>query len=252
MPVDLLWNGGIGTYVKASTESATAAGDRSNDAVRIDGRELQARVVGEGGNLGFTQRGRVEYALAGGRINTDFIDNSAGVNTSDVEVNLKILTAVEERAGRLRRRDRDRLLAGMTDEVAALVLRNNYLQSQAISTLELQAPHQLIEMQHLIRVLERSGELDRRVEFLPDDEEHRRAAQARARAHAAGTRGAAVLLQDRAERAADRVRRAGGPLPLARARALLPEAGCAPTCARAIPRTGCGARSSPPRRPTAW
>ena len=99
MPVDLLWNGGIGTYVKASSESQADAGDRGNDAVRVDGRELRARVVGEGGNLGFTQRGRVEYALAGGRINTDFIDNSAGVNTSDVEVNLKILTAVEERRG---------------------------------------------------------------------------------------------------------------------------------------------------------
>jgi glutamate dehydrogenase len=110
MQVDLLWNGGIGTYVKASSESQADAGDRANDAVRVDGRELRARVVGEGGNLGFTQLGRVEYALAGGRINTDFIDNSAGVNTSDVEVNLKILTA-PERDGALRRPARNRLLA---------------------------------------------------------------------------------------------------------------------------------------------
>jgi glutamate dehydrogenase len=170
LPVDLLWNGGIGTYVKASSESQADAGDRGNDAVRVDGRELRARVVGEGGNLGFTQRGRVEYALAGGRINTDFIDNSAGVNTSDVEVNLKILTAAEERRGALRRRDRDRLLAGVTQQVAALVLRNNYLQSQALSTLEIQAGRRLPELQHLIRLLERSGLLDRAVEFLPDDD----------------------------------------------------------------------------------
>ena len=170
MRVDLLWNGGIGTYVKASTESQTAAGDRGNDAVRVDGRELRARVVGEGGNLGFTQRGRVEYALAGGRINTDFIDNSAGVNTSDLEVNLKILTNAIEARGRLRRRDRDRLLASLTDEVATLVLRNNYLQSQALSTLELQAVERLPELRGVIRDLERGGELDRAVEALPDDE----------------------------------------------------------------------------------
>ncbi|MBV1694269.1 MAG: NAD-glutamate dehydrogenase [Hyphomicrobiales bacterium] len=170
MRVDLLWNGGIGTYVKAATEPQSAAGDRGNDALRVDGRELRARVVGEGGNLGFTQRGRVEYALAGGRINTDFIDNSAGVNTSDVEVNLKILTNGVEAAGRLKRRDRDRLLARLTDEVAALVLRNNYLQSQALSTLELQSAERLPELREVIRELERGGELDRAVEFLPDEE----------------------------------------------------------------------------------
>jgi glutamate dehydrogenase len=170
MPVDLLWNGGIGTYVKASYEPQSAAGDRGNDALRVDGRELRARVVGEGGNLGFTQRGRVEYALAGGRINTDFIDNSAGVNTSDVEVNLKILTNAIEAGGRLRRGDRDRLLARLTDEVAALVLRNNYLQSQALSTLELQSADRLPELRGVIRELERAGELDREVESLPDEE----------------------------------------------------------------------------------
>ncbi len=170
MPVDLLWNGGIGTYVKASSESHTDAGDRTNDVVRRDGRDLRAKVVGEGGNLGFTQRGRIEYALAGGRINTDFIDNSAGVNTSDVEVNLKILLNAEERAGRLKRRDRDRLLARMTDEIASLILRNNYLQSQAVSTLELQSARRLPELQHLVRSMERSGELNRAIEFLPDDE----------------------------------------------------------------------------------
>jgi glutamate dehydrogenase len=171
MPADLLWNGGIGTYVKSSEESNAEAGDRTNDAVRINGTELRARVVGEGGNLGLTQRGRVEYALAGGRLNTDFIDNSAGVNTSDVEVNIKILLNPLMQAGKLTRGDRNKLLARMTNEVAGLVLRNNYLQSQAISTLELQARARLPEYQHLIRTLERSGDLNRALEFLPADDE---------------------------------------------------------------------------------
>lgn len=170
LQVDLLWNGGIGTYVKASPESHASVGDRNNDAVRVGGRELRARVVGEGGNLGCTQLGRIEYALAGGRINTDFIDNSAGVNTSDVEVNLKILTAPEERRGALKRKDRDRLLMSVTDAVTQLVLRNNYLQSQALSMLESQSVRRMNELQHAIRDLERSGLLNRPIEFLPDDE----------------------------------------------------------------------------------
>jgi glutamate dehydrogenase len=171
MPVDLLWNGGIGTYVKASRESNAEVGDRANDGLRIDGRDLRAKVVGEGGNLGFTQRGRIEYALAGGRLNTDFIDNSAGVNTSDVEVNLKILLNPIVQAGGLTGGERNRLLASMSAEVCSLVLRNNYLQSQAISTLELQARARLSEFQHLIRSLERSGELNRSLEYLPTDDE---------------------------------------------------------------------------------
>jgi glutamate dehydrogenase len=171
MPVDLLWNGGIGTYVKATRESNAEVGDRANDALRINGRELKAKVVGEGGNLGFTQRGRIEYALAGGRLNTDFIDNSAGVNTSDVEVNLKILLNPIVEAGGLTAGERNKLLASMSGEVCSLVLRNNYLQSQAISTLELQARARLSEFQHLIRSLERSGELNRALEFLPTDDE---------------------------------------------------------------------------------
>ena len=171
MPVDLLWNGGIGTYVKASRESNAEVGDRANDGLRINGRELRAKVVGEGGNLGFTQRGRIEYALAGGRLNTDFIDNSAGVNTSDVEVNLKILLNPIVHAGRLTVGERNKLLTSMSGEVCPLVLRNNYLQSQAISTLELQARTRLSEFQHLIRSLERSGELNRALEFLPTDDE---------------------------------------------------------------------------------
>ena len=171
MQVDLLWNGGIGTYVKATDETNTEVGDRSNDAVRINGSQLRAKVVGEGGNLGFSQRGRVEYALAGGRLNTDFIDNSAGVNTSDVEVNIKILLNPLMQSGKLTQKDRDKLLARMTDEVAGLVLRNNYLQSQAISTLQIQSAARLAEYQHLIRSLEASGELNRALEYLPNDEE---------------------------------------------------------------------------------
>ena len=171
MPVDLLFNGGIGTYVKSRHESNAEVGDRANDAVRINGSDLKAKVVGEGGNLGFSQRGRVEYALAGGRLNTDFIDNSAGVNTSDVEVNIKILLNPMVQAGKLTRGDRNKLLARMTNEVANLVLRNNYLQGQAISILELHAGPRLAEYQHLIRSLESSGDLNRTLEFLPNDDE---------------------------------------------------------------------------------
>src|SRR6202453_4212384 len=169
--VDLLWNGGIGTYVKARAESNTDVGDRSNDAVRIDGTELNCKVIGEGGNLGLSQLGRIEFALRGGRLNTDFIDNSAGVNTSDVEVNLKILLNGAMRAGEITRAGRDRLLVQMTDEVAALVLRNNYLQGQAISTGEFHSKERLSENASVIRALERSGDLNRALEFLPSDEE---------------------------------------------------------------------------------
>jgi glutamate dehydrogenase len=171
MPVDLLWNGGIGTYVKATAESHAEVGDRANDAIRANGSEIRARVIGEGGNLGCTQRGRIEYALAGGRLNTDFIDNSAGVNTSDVEVNIKILLAQAERTGRLKRAARDALLKRMTDDVATHVLRNNYLQTQALSTLELRAAERITEYQSLIRSLERGGDLNRAIEFLPTDDE---------------------------------------------------------------------------------
>jgi len=183
MNVDLLWNGGIGTYVKAHDETHADARDRANDAIRADGREVRARVIGEGGNLGCTQRGRVEYAQfggpdksggterAGGRVNTDFIDNSAGVNTSDVEVNIKILLADIMRKGSLTLAARNKLLASMTDEVAALVLRNNYLQSQALSVLEQRARERLAEYQGLVRALERSGHLNRAIEYLPDEEE---------------------------------------------------------------------------------
>jgi glutamate dehydrogenase len=170
LPVDLLWNGGIGTYVKAADERHGEIGDRANDPVRVDGHQVRARIVGEGGNLGFSQRGRIEYAGTGGRINTDFIDNSAGVNTSDVEVNLKILLDASARRPVPRAR-RNRLLAAAADEVAALVLRNNYLQSQALSLMERRAAEELGDHQQLLRWLERHGEIDRAVEFLPTDED---------------------------------------------------------------------------------
>jgi glutamate dehydrogenase len=169
--VDLMWNGGIGTYVKAAGESNSDVGDRTNDAVRVDATMLNCKIIGEGGNLGLSQLGRVEFARRGGRLNTDFIDNSAGVNCSDVEVNLKILLNGAVRAGEITRAGRDRLLVQMTGEVAALVLRNNYLQGQAISTAEFHSRERLSENASVIRVLERSGDLNRALEFLPSDEE---------------------------------------------------------------------------------
>ena len=166
-PVDLLWNGGIGTFVKASTESHAQVGDKANDAVRVDGRRLRAKVVGEGGNLGFTQRGRVEYAQTGGRIYTDFIDNSAGVDCSDREVNLKILLA----GAGLPPAERDALLARLTEKVAALVLRDNYSQAWALSRAKAQAAPLLPVHRRMLTELERTGALDRALEALPDDAE---------------------------------------------------------------------------------
>ena len=168
-PVDLLWNGGIGTYVKASTESNTDVGDKANDAVRVDGAALRCKCVGEGGNLGLTQRGRVEYALAGGRINSDAIDNSAGVDTSDHEVNIKILLDEMVRAGELTEIRRNELLVAMTDDVAELVLRDNYDQNVALATALAQGPAMLHVHARLMRSLEQEGELDRTLECLPTD-----------------------------------------------------------------------------------
>jgi glutamate dehydrogenase len=170
-PVDLLYNGGIGTYVKAHSESHSDVGDKANDAVRVDGRDLRTRSVGEGGNLGLTQLGRVEYALAGGRINTDAIDNSAGVDASDHEVNIKILLDGAVRAGEMTEIDRNALLVAMTDEVGALVLRDNYRQNRALDNADAQSG--VMEEVHarFIRSLEASGHLDRSVERLPNDEQ---------------------------------------------------------------------------------
>ncbi len=138
--VDLLWFGGIGTYVKSTGETDAQAGDKANDAVRINGADIRALVVGEGANLGATQLGRVEYALKGGRINTDAIDNSAGVNSSDLEVNIKIALGALTRTGQLTTQVRNEFLASMTDQVAELCLRNNYLQTLALSVEEMRGP----------------------------------------------------------------------------------------------------------------
>jgi glutamate dehydrogenase len=170
-PVDLLFFGGIGTYVRASTETDDAVGDRANDPVRVAGAAIRAKVIGEGANLGMTQRGRIEAALNGIRLNTDAVDNSAGVNTSDVEVNLKIALATPMRDGRLTRAARNALLVDMTQEVAALVLRNNYLQPLAISLAQMRGLEDLGFAQRLMHTLESAGMLDRAVEFLPDDAE---------------------------------------------------------------------------------
>ncbi len=178
-PVDLLWNGGIGTYVKATSESSSDVGDRSNDTLRLNGRDVRAKVVAEGGNLGFTQLGRVEYALNGGHINTDFIDNSAGVDTSDHEVNIKILLSVASEERHAIVRHRERLLREMTEDIARHVLDHNYEQARALSMLEFGAPQRLEEHIHLIRELERRRVLNRRLEGLPNAEllDQRRAAQ---------------------------------------------------------------------------
>jgi glutamate dehydrogenase len=163
-PVDLFWNGGIGTYVKAKSESHAEVGDKANDAIRVNGKALRAKVAGEGGNLGFTQAGRVEFARAGGHIYTDFIDNSAGVDTSDHEVNIKILLSngVEHR---------DSLLAQMTDEVAELVLQDNYQQANALGSSRAQALSLLPVHRRLLTELEKAGRIDRALEALPTDEE---------------------------------------------------------------------------------
>jgi len=178
-PVDLLYFGGIGTYVKASSETNADAGDRATDPLRIDALDVRAKVVGEGANLGFTQRGRIEAALSGRKINTDALDNSAGVDTSDHEVNIKIVTGQAITSGTLAAADRDALLFSMTDEVAALVLRHNYQQSQAISIAEAQAAEEHDRLERFMRALERQGRLDRAVEFLPDTVAMRSRAQAR-------------------------------------------------------------------------
>jgi len=169
-PVDLLWNGGIGTYVKASTEAHADAGDKTNDAVRLDGMELRCRVVGEGGNLGFTQRGRIEYALAGGRINTDAIDNVAGVNCSDHEVNIKILLDSLVAGGELTEKERNELLVEMTDSVAQQVLYGSYTQTQAMSLALAQSAEMLDVHARLLHNLEQVAGLNSEIEFLPDDD----------------------------------------------------------------------------------
>ncbi|MFE2475648.1 NAD-glutamate dehydrogenase domain-containing protein [Streptomyces sp. NPDC059389] len=177
-PVDLLWNGGIGTYVKASTETHTDVGDKANDAIRVNGGDVRAKVIGEGGNLGLTQLGRIEFARIGaggegGKVNTDAIDNSAGVDTSDHEVNIKILLNAVVADGDMTVKQRNKLLAEMTDEVGHLVLRNNYAQNVALANGIAQAPSLLHAQQRFMRRLEAAGRLDRNIEFLPTDRQIR-------------------------------------------------------------------------------
>ncbi len=170
-PVDLLWNGGIGTYVKSSRETNADVGDRANNGLRVNGSDLRCKIVGEGGNLGLTQLGRVEAAQHGVLLNTDFIDNSAGVDTSDHEVNIKILLNGEVQKGKLKLPERNKLLASMTNEVAGLVLNDNYRQNQALSLMERMSQSRMGSKVHFMRTLEAQGLLDRQIEFLPSDAE---------------------------------------------------------------------------------
>ena len=170
-PVDLLWNGGVGTYVKASSEPQTACGDRSNEAVRVNASQLRARVIAEGGNLGLTQAARIEFALAGGLVDTDFIDNSAGVDTSDHEVNIKILLDRAVRDGEITREVRNELLQEMTGEVATLVLQHNYAQNMALATARAQATSMLHVHARYLRQLERDKRLRRGQDAVPGEKE---------------------------------------------------------------------------------
>ena len=170
-PVDLLWNGGIGTYVKASSESHLDVGDRTNDSVRVNANELRCRVIGEGGNLGLTQRARIEFARRRGLVYTDSIDNSGGVDCSDHEVNIKILLNLVVGNGDMTTKQRNELLAQMTDEVAELVLRDNYLQTQAISVTAAQTGYMLGDHSRLMSLLEKEGRLERELEALPSNNE---------------------------------------------------------------------------------
>ena len=243
-PVDLLWNGGIGTYVKAAAESNAAVGDKANDGLRVNGADLRARCVGEGGNLGLTQLGRIEYVQCGGRINTDFVDNSAGVDTSDYEVNIKILLRNEVAAGRLSPADRDELLASMTDEVAELVLAHNYDQNLAVAN----AVHGAVPDGARARGLDgpaggpgAAGPGDRvpavdRGDGGPADQPQ---GTDRARAgHPAG------LHQDRAGHGGAGLGPARRPLPGRPAGRVLPDASCASATPTGWPSTGCAGRSS--------
>jgi glutamate dehydrogenase len=170
-PVDLIWNGGIGTYVKAGNQSHGEIGDKANDAVRVNGSQLRCKVFGEGGNLGMSQLGRIEYSMDGGACNTDFIDNAAGVDCSDHEVNIKILLSDVITNGGLSEVQRNRLLASMTDNVAEMVLKNNYYQTQSISLSEKEAFSRIGEYRRLINALELKGRLNRELEFIPTDQE---------------------------------------------------------------------------------
>jgi len=161
MKVDLIWNGGIGTYIKSSSETHAEVGDRANDTLRVNGNEVQARVIGEGGNLGCTQLGRIEYAANGGRMNTDFVDNVGGVDCSDNEVNIKILLNALVADGEMTLKQRNRLLVDMTDEVGRIVIQDCKDQTRTISVTQVRGAEQLKEQIRFIHYLEKEGNLDR-------------------------------------------------------------------------------------------
>ena len=249
-PVDLLWNGGIGTYVKASSESHADVGDRTNDAVRADGRELRAKVVGEGGNLGLTQRGRIEYATHGGRINTDAIDNSGGVDCSDHEVNLKILLGLAVEAGELTVEERNEVLQSVAGDVVAHVLYDNYLQVQILSQETAVAAQRMEAYEDLMVELEARGLLERTLEFLPTTEQ-----MAERRAAGAGlVRPELCVLLAYAKRLLREHVLASAfpddPYLDASLRRVLPARRSSSGSGTSWPRTPCGARSSPPSSPT--
>ena len=228
--VDLLFFGGIGTFIKSSTQAHVDVGDRTNDALRINGRDIRAAVIGEGANLGVTQLGRIEYARAGGadrkggRINTDAIDNSAGVDTSDHEVNIKILMSGPLRRGQLTPTERNSMLAFMTEDVAALVLKDNYDQTLAISVAERTAASDLDAAARFMRELERKGRLDRAVESLPDDDALKALARSSQGLTRAGARGPARLREARPLGRSDRERSRQSPVFRPPAGVVFPEA----------------------------
>ena len=225
-PVDLLWNGGIGTYVKASFERNRDCGDRANDALRVDGADLRCRVVGEGGNLGFTQNGRVEFARKGGLINTDAIDNSAGVDCSDHEVNIKIALGGAVDAGDLTVKQRNEILAAMTDDVAEMVLDNNRAQNLALAMARAQAAPMIDVHSRMIRALEMEGLINRAIEYLPTEKQ---LAERQAAGEGLTTPEFAVLLAYQKTIGTGELRRVGpARRPLARAGVarLLPAAPC--------------------------
>ena len=224
----MLWNGGIGTYVKASTETHAEVGDRANDALRVNGVELRCKMVGEGGNLGLTQRGRIEYALAGGLINTDAIDNSAGVDCSDHEVNIKILLGdviADDRHDASS--ERNELLASMTDEVGELVLDDNRAQTLALAIARRQALPMVNVHARYLNTLEAEGWLNRSLEFLPTDKQIAERQAAGVGPDDARVRRAAGVHEDHQHRADGRQRPARRSVPRARPRPLLPDAAAA-------------------------
>ena len=229
---DLLWFGGIGTYLRAATETDADVGDRANDPLRITAAEVRAKVIGEGANLGVTQRARIEFAARGGRINTDFIDNSAGVNTSDQEVNIKIAVAPATRSGKLAAAARNTLLADMTEDVAAASLRNNYQQSLALSLAERKSAPELADYSVLMRALEAGKLLDRTLGGAAERYGAAGAWARRARPHPAGACRAAELRQDRPAAGPAGERRAGRARARALAHRLFPAAAARALCRR--------------------